>query len=67
MIGFETTNSRYYINGRRKTISGGIFGEKAMRYKDIKCIVGLPAVIRLEDGQEYKTSEVQKYLTAFTM
>lgn len=67
MIGFETKNSRYFINGKRRTISGGIFGTEARQYKEIKCIVGLPAVIRLEDGREYTTSVVKKPLTAFTM
>lgn len=67
MIGFETRHSRYYIDGKKRTISGGIFGANEMPFKDIKCIQGLPGVIRLEDGREFITSIVKGLLTAHTI
>lgn len=62
MVGFRTKNSEYHVDEEHKTITGGMFKEKLMPYKEVVAIPGFKAQITLSDGSYYETSQVVSHL-----
>lgn len=67
MIGFETDNSKYYVNLAARIITGGKLGGQIRKFRTMKCFEGMPGYILFENGAELKTSTVRKVLSATNM
>lgn len=66
MIGFETSNHRYFVDQRQRLISGGVFNN-GMRYKELKVFEKMPATITLEafPKNPIVTTPVNRILSVF--
>lgn len=63
MVGFITENSVYRVDEKKKTIVGGVF-KTPQKYRELRCLKYLPAVVVMPDGQELSTSTVTDYINA---
>lgn len=62
MHGFRTARSTYYMDNRKKIISGGKLGNRWYVYKEAKVIVGCRARIVLITGKVLETGVVIEYI-----
>lgn len=62
MSGFETKNSKYYVDLQNKRIAGGFFGTEWHEYSSARIMVGEKAVITLLDGRVVGTNVVTAYI-----
>lgn len=62
MVGFQTSNSTYYIDQINKTITGGIFKNNMYHYREIQAIVGRNGMIVLADGKIIRTGVIKRYI-----
>lgn len=67
MVGFETENSRYYVNPAARIVTGGKLGDQVRRFQTMRCFEKMPGYILFEDGTDLKTSPVKKILSAENM
>lgn len=66
MVGFITkSGDRYYADTENHHITGGILNEldDIAIYKRLSCIIGMPAAIKLINGNTVRTSPVVEYFT----
>lgn len=58
MIGFQTRNSTYYVDTFNKTVTGGYFRDRVVKYDYIQAVIGDTAKIKLLDGNLVRTGTV---------
>ena len=62
MHGFRTARSTYYMDTRKKIVSGGKLGNRWYVYKEARVILGCRARIVLINGTILDTGKVIEYL-----
>lgn len=62
MSGFITNDNVYYVNTKKKTITGGILGDNICQYEHLSALIGNNAYIQLGKNNTIMTGIVTAYI-----